>query len=154
MASMSIQNTARWQKIVCAKRATTCFRLQIWSLFIPLGRVRRKPPWERSDLNTFQEQGRVLSSTVQWCGRDFHPDQRQVACQEGTPDSTLKTLLHLKKSYRLILRDHIDIRSSRTSPPKGEPWRTCRRSIRLKDYDYSYPCGYFITVCVRIRGDS
>ena len=36
-------------------------------------------------------------------------------------------------------------------PPKGEPWRTGRRSIRLKQYDYSQAGGYFVTVCVQNR---
>ncbi len=37
-------------------------------------------------------------------------------------------------------------------PPKGEPWRTGRRSIRLKEYDYSGSGGYFVTICVRKVG--
>jgi len=36
-------------------------------------------------------------------------------------------------------------------PPKGEPWRTGRRSIRLKDYDYSREGGYYVTICVQDR---
>jgi putative transposase len=36
-------------------------------------------------------------------------------------------------------------------PPKDGAWRTGRRSIRLKDYDYSQPGGYYITVCVHHR---
>ncbi len=36
-------------------------------------------------------------------------------------------------------------------PPKGEPWRTGRRSIRLKEYDYSQEGGYFVTICIQDR---
>jgi putative transposase len=31
-------------------------------------------------------------------------------------------------------------------PPEDETWRTGRRSIRLKDYDYSTEGGYFVTI--------
>lgn len=37
------------------------------------------------------------------------------------------------------------------SPPKSEAWRTGCRSIRLKDYDYSWAGGYFVTMCVQDR---
>ncbi len=40
---------------------------------------------------------------------------------------------------------------NRHRPPEDGARRTGRHSIRLKDYDYSQPGGYYVTICVQDR---